>query len=116
MYRFKKSKPNTISLKIFPPTQEEYMKQIDISRIKKNIEELNNIDFSKATDADIRQKLMNIFAFNYDSLAYMMPMQAPTYIIPENTLLFRVRTHDSLIEKNEDLWFPPAKVIKKWGD
>jgi hypothetical protein len=115
MYRFEKSKPNTISLKIFPPTQEEYMRQTGISRIEKNIDELNNMDFSKATAADIHQKLMNIFAFSYDNLAYMMPMQAPTYIIPENTLLFRVRTHDSLMEKNEDLWFPPAKVIKKMG-
>lgn len=115
MYRFEKSKPNTISLKIFPPTQEEYMKQIDISRIEKNIDELNNMDFLKVTDADIRQKLMNIFAFNYDNLAYMMPMQVPTYIIPENTLSFRVRTHDSLIEKNENLWFPPAKDIKRMG-
>jgi hypothetical protein len=115
MYRFEKSKPNTISLKIFPPTQEEYMKQIGISRIEKSIDELSNMDFSKATDADIHQKLMNIFGFNYDNLAHMMPMQVPTCIIPENAILFRVRTHDSLIEKNEDMWFPPAKVIKRMG-
>lgn len=105
----------TISIKLVPPTQEEYTQQINIANIEKSIDDLNNSDFSKITDDEIFSKLTTIFSFNYDNCAYMMPMQVPYYVVPENTLLYRIRTINSVMKQNEDLWFPPAKFITHMG-
>ncbi|MFJ5768419.1 RES domain-containing protein [Psychrobacillus sp. NPDC093180] len=44
-----------------------------------------------------------------------MPMNIPFIEIPGNSLLYRIRTIDSSIKCESDLWYPPSEYISKRG-
>ncbi|WNR43671.1 RES domain-containing protein [Paenibacillus roseipurpureus] len=102
-----------ITINMTPPSQSVYLHQLKEKH--ELIQELRNTDYSKITNDELRSKLTRILSYSNGNGAYFMPMNVPTHHIPLNSLLYRIRTIDSSIECNDDLWYPPSKNISRRG-
>lgn len=102
-----------ITMTINQPQESAYLQQLKDR--KESLKALRNADFKNIEDSDIIKHLTKILAYNNGKNANFTPMSISTHVIPPNTLLFRIRSFDSTIKTEDDLWYPPANRIKKLG-
>lgn len=102
-----------ITIGMVPPIESMYLHQLE--QKEQLIERFINSDFKAISDDEIRSNLTVILSYDNGNGAYFMPMNVPTHEIPIDSLLFRIRTIDSSIKCEDDLWYPPSKYISKRG-
>ena len=102
-----------ITIGMDPPLQSMYLHQL--KEKKDTIKKLTSSDFKTISDDQIKSKLTKILFYDNGNGAYFLPMNIMTHEVPINSLLFRIRSIDSLIQCDDDLWYPPSKYIPKRG-
>lgn len=102
-----------ITIGMVPPTETIYLQQL--KEKEDFIKQFTNCNFKTISDDEIRSNLIKILSYDNGNGAYFMPMNVPIHGIPTNSLLFRIRTIDSSIKCEDDLWYPPSKHISKRG-